>query len=107
MRDATRRALESYSDVEIEYRIRTKAGAEKWVLSRGRGIYEANGALNVFEGLATDITAQKQAEAARLELERKILEGQKLESLGLLAGGIAHDFTISSAAFSATRAWRG
>ena len=92
VRDATRRALESHSDVEIEYRIRTKTGAEKWVLSRGRGISGAHGALDVFEGLAIDITAQKQAEAARLELERKMLEGQKLESLGLLAGGIAHDF---------------
>lgn len=92
VRDATRRALESRNPVEVEYRIRTKAGTEKWILSRGHGVYDASGTLNVFEGLAIDITAQKQAEAARLELERKLLEGQKLESLGLLAGGIAHDF---------------
>lgn len=92
VRDATRRSLENRTDIEVEYRLRTKSGAEKWVLSRGRGVYAADGALHVFEGLAIDITAQKQAEAARLELERKLLEGQKLESLGLLAGGIAHDF---------------
>ncbi len=92
VRDATRRALESQSDVEVEYRVRTKSGADKWVLSRGRGVYSPDGSLNVFEGLAIDITAQKNAEAARLDLERKLLEGQKLESLGLLAGGIAHDF---------------
>jgi len=92
VREATRRALGSHHNIEVEYRIRTKSGAEKWVLSRGRGVYGKDGALDVFEGLAIDITAQKQAEAARLELERKLLEGQKLESLGLLAGGIAHDF---------------
>ena len=55
-------------------------------------MYDTAGGLDFFEGLAIDITARKDAEAARLELERKLLEGQKLESLGLLAGGIAHDF---------------
>lgn len=92
VREATRSALDGRLDVEVEYRLRTKRGDEKWVLSRGRGVYTADGKLQVFEGLVIDITAQKNAENARLELERKLLEGQKLESLGLLAGGIAHDF---------------
>jgi len=92
VREATRTALQEQTDVEVEYRVRTKSGDERWVLSRGHGIYGADGRLDIFEGLAIDITAQKQAEAARLALERKLLEGQKLESLGLLAGGIAHDF---------------
>jgi PAS domain S-box-containing protein len=92
VREATRKALQEHVDVEVEYRMRTKTGEEKWVLSRGRGVYDTGGTLSVFEGLAIDVTAQKCAESARLELERKLLEGQKLESLGLLAGGIAHDF---------------
>ncbi|MES2696600.1 MAG: CHASE domain-containing protein [Verrucomicrobiota bacterium] len=92
VREVTRGALQEQHDVEVEYRLRTRGGEEKWVLSRGRGVYSAEGDLRFFEGLAIDITAQKKAESARLELERKLLEGQKLESLGLLAGGIAHDF---------------
>ena len=92
VRDATRTGLQQHRDVEVEYRIRHRDGTEKWVLSRGRGVYTEAGKLEVFEGLAIDITAQKNSEAGRLALERKLLEGQKLESLGVLAGGIAHDF---------------
>lgn len=42
--------------------------------------------------LIRDVTEIRRAERGRLELERKILEAQKLESLGVLAGGVAHDF---------------
>ena len=91
VRAITREGLETRREIEVEYRIRTREGGEKWLLSRGRGVYH-QGELPVFEGLAIDITAQKNAEGERLALERKLLEGQKLESLGLLAGGIAHDF---------------
>ena len=39
-----------------------------------------------------DVTERKQLEAERLEIQRKLLQVQKLESLGVMAGGIAHDF---------------
>ncbi len=92
IRDETRAALKNHTPVEVEYRIRHRDGTEKWVLSRGRGVYKPDGSLQFLEGLAIDITAQKNSEAGRLALERKLLDSQKLESLGLLAGGIAHDF---------------
>jgi signal transduction histidine kinase/CheY-like chemotaxis protein len=40
---------------------------------------------------AQDLTATREAEAERQRLEAELLHAQKLESLGSLAGGVAHD----------------
>lgn len=92
VRDATVSALAEGRGFETEYRVRPAEGPEKWVLSRGQVVIDPAGPVRLIEGLAIDITAQKAAEHERIALERKLLEGQKLESLGTLAGGIAHDF---------------
>jgi two-component system, cell cycle sensor histidine kinase and response regulator CckA len=39
-----------------------------------------------------DITEIRRGERARRELEEQLQQAQKLESLGVLAGGVAHDF---------------
>jgi len=46
----------------------------------------------------TDVTARKHAEAAAARLAAQLQHAQKLESVGLLAGGVAHDYNNMLAA---------
>ena len=52
---------------------------------------DATGAVIGIIGVARDITEKKRAEEALRERERRSLRAQRLEALGTLAGGIAHD----------------
>jgi two-component system cell cycle sensor histidine kinase/response regulator CckA len=43
-------------------------------------------------GLALDVTGRRRDEEERRRLQEQLYRSQKLESLGILAGGVAHDF---------------
>ena len=70
---------------ELEYRITTKSGGEKWVYEKGTGVFGEDGRVLALEGFVTDITRRK-------GLESHLQQSHKLEAIGTLAGGIAHDF---------------
>lgn len=53
---------------------------------------DTEGAVYAVGGVASDVTERREAETERANIERRLLESQKLESLGVMAGGIAHDF---------------
>ena len=58
----------------LEYRIKTKSGAEKWLWEKGCGIFNERNEVLGLEGFITDITKLKQSQAALEESELRYRE---------------------------------
>jgi PAS domain S-box-containing protein len=63
VRSAIEAAVSERKPYEIVYRIVAKQGTPRWVWERGAGIFDERGELRFLEGLITDVTAQREAEA--------------------------------------------
>jgi len=55
-------------------------------------LYDDNGTIMACVHVSRDITERKKAEAEMQELEKQLELSQRMESVGRLAGGVAHDF---------------
>jgi PAS domain S-box-containing protein len=75
-----------------EHRMNHKDGTVRWIMARGIAICDARGNPTRVVGTDTDISERKQAEEEKKKLEVKFQLIKRLEAIGTLAGGIAHEF---------------
>jgi PAS domain S-box-containing protein len=76
----------------MDYKIVRLDGSVRYIHDEGEVIRDEHGRAIWMFGTTQDITEWKRLEGERLEMERRLQYSQRLESLGVLAGGLAHDF---------------
>lgn len=76
----------------FEKRYRRKDGSIVWVMLHVSPQLDGEGKLTHMTTLTQDIHARKMAEARLTEAQAQLLQANKMEAVGLLAGGVAHDF---------------
>lgn len=86
VRDLTNRFLAGKSAfLPFQHRIIHKDGRLRWIRNTPVPHYDRDGRLVAYDGLISDITEYK-------KLEDQFHHAQKMEAVGVLAGGISHDF---------------
>lgn len=87
-RDTCTRKMESLKTAgffEGEITLLAKDGRRIPVFIRSKAIYDKDGLFLMSDAVLRDITEKK-------SLEAQLFQAQKMEAVGLLAGGVAHDF---------------
>ncbi len=88
---ALRDHLSKQKPYNIEYRLKTKTGEYRWYRCKGIASRNESGTPYRITGSLSDIHQFKVAYSEKEKMEIQLQQAQKLESIGQLAAGIAHE----------------
>jgi len=84
--------LQAGRSVRAEYRNRRKDGSLVDVVATASPLFDDEMRIRGFVAVQQDVTDQKRTEAERAQFQERLERMAKMEALGTLAGGMAHDF---------------
>ena len=87
--------------IDVEFRIVLPDGTVKWILSRGKTLFDAEGRATRTVGIKVDITSRKQTELQLKEQGRELAHIDRLSMVGELSVAIAHELNQPLAAILA------
>lgn len=76
-------AVEDESDLQIEWRVDTRDGSERWLMSRGRPMHDDAGELVAYVGIVIDVTDERRIKNGLYWKRRRIDEAHRVARVGV------------------------